>query len=158
MIEIERIEDQLRRSLDGEAWHGPALRELLVDVTAEEAAAKPLANAHSIWEIVLHIISAQRLVSERLKGKPTVLAAEEDWPTIPEESAAAWSTTIQELHDTNERLRQAVLQLGDARLDKPIVEGFSSIYVTLHGTVQHNLYHGGQIAVLKKALRANLTE
>jgi uncharacterized damage-inducible protein DinB len=151
MTEIERIEDQLKRSLEGEAWHGPALQELLVDVTAEQAAAEPAPSVHSFWEIVLHIIGTQRLVCERLQGKPTVLPAEEDWPRLPNPSEAAWTGTKQELHDITERLRQAIRPLDESRLEEPIVEGFSSIYVTLHGTVQHNLYHGGQIAVLKKA-------
>jgi uncharacterized damage-inducible protein DinB len=155
MTEIERIEDQLKRSLEGEAWHGPALEELLVDVTAEQAAAKRAASVHSIWEIVLHIISTQRLVCERLQGKPTVLPAEEDWPPITDESEAAWTGTKRELRDSTKRLRQAIRLLDESRLEEPIVEGFSSIYVTLHGSVQHNLYHGGQIAVLKKAFQTN---
>jgi uncharacterized damage-inducible protein DinB len=155
MTEIERIEDQLKRSLEGEAWHGPALQELLIDVTAEQAAAKPAASVHSIWEIVLHIISDQRLVCERLHGKPTVLPAEEAWPLITDQSEAAWADTKKELHDSTKRLRQAIRLLDESRLEEPIVEGFSSVYVTLHGTVQHNLYHGGQIAVLKKAFQTN---
>jgi uncharacterized damage-inducible protein DinB len=155
MTEIERIEDQLKRSLEGDAWHGPALEELLVDVTAEQAAAKLALSVHSIWEIVLHIISDQRLVCERLQGKPTVLPAEEDWPRIPDQSEAAWTGTKQELHDSTKRLRQAIRLLDESRLEEPIVERFSSIYVTLHGTVQHNLYHAGQIAILKKAFQTN---
>jgi len=169
MTEIERIEDQLKRSLEGEAWHGPALKELLVDVTTEQAAAKPAASVHSIWEIVLHIISTQRLVCERLQGKPaafefdaqrfgfaaTVLPAEEDWPPITDQSEAAWAGTKRELRESTERLRKAIRLLDESRLEAPIVEGFSSIYVTLHGTVQHNLYHGGQIALLKKAFQTN---
>ncbi len=155
MTEIERIEDQLKRSLEGEAWHGPAVEELLVDVTAERAAAKLALSVHSIWEIVLHIISDQRLVCERLQGKPTVLPAEEDWLPITDQSEAAWTGTKRELREINERLRQAVRLLDESRLEEPIVEGFSSIYVTLHGTVQHTLYHGGQIALLKKAFQTN---
>jgi len=145
----------LKRSLEGEAWHGPALEELLLDVTAERAAVKPAPSVHSIWEIVLHIISTQRLVCERLQGKPTVLPAEEDWPPNTDQSEAAWAGTKRELREITERLRQAVRLLDESRLEEPIVEGFSSIYVTLHGTVQHNLYHGGQIAVLKKAFQTN---
>jgi uncharacterized damage-inducible protein DinB len=156
MTEIKRIEDQLKRSLEGEAWHGPALEELLVDVTAEQAAAKPAPSVHSIWEIVLHIIGDQRLVCERLQGKPTVLPDEEDWPLIRDESEAAWTGTKQELRDSTDRLRKAIRLVDESRLDEPIVEGFSSVYVTLHGTVQHNLYHGGQIAILKKAFHTNI--
>jgi uncharacterized damage-inducible protein DinB len=155
MTEIERIENQLKRSLEGEAWHGPSVEELLVDVTAEQAAAKPVPSVHSIWEIVLHIINDQRLVCERLQGKPTVLPAEEDWQPITDQSAAAWTSTKRELREINQRLRQAVRLLDERVLEDPIVEGFSSIYVTLHGTVQHSLYHAGQIAVLKKAFQTN---
>lgn len=157
MTEIERIEAQLKRSLEGGAWHGPALEELLIDVTAEQAAAKPAPSVHSICEIVLHITSTERLVCERLQGKPTVLPAEEDWPPITDQSEAAWTGTKLGLREINERLRKAVRLLDERRLEDPIVEGFSSIYVTLHGTVQHNLYHAGQIALLKKSFRKHQT-
>ena len=53
--EAARIADQLRRAFDGTAWHGPSLMELLDDVDAATAAAKPLAKVHSIWELVLHV-------------------------------------------------------------------------------------------------------
>src|ERR1041385_2923573 len=154
MNEIERIEDQLRRSIEGEAWHGPALNELLNDVTAEEAAAKPIPDAHSIWEILLHIITDQELVLERLAGKPASYSGEQDWPPVREESSAAWASTIRSLNETSARLRKAILELDVTRLDKPIVEGFSSVYTTLQGDVQHNLYHAGQIALIKKAIRS----
>jgi len=71
MNEIMRIEDQLRRAIEGEAWHGPSINELLQDVTAGEAAAKPITHAHSIWEILLHVISTQEIVLERLAGSFT---------------------------------------------------------------------------------------
>jgi uncharacterized damage-inducible protein DinB len=154
MTEIERIEDQLRRSIEGDAWHGPALNELLKDLTAAEAAAKPIPHAHSIWEILLHIITDQELVLERLGGKPASYSGEQDWPPVSDESSAAWSAAIRSLNDTNARLRKAILKLDATQLDKPIVEGFSSVYMTLHGDAQHNLYHAGQIALLKKAIRS----
>jgi hypothetical protein len=66
MKEVERIEDQLRRSLEGEAWHGPELLELLQDVSADEAAAKPLPSVHSICEISLHIIHWEELILSSL--------------------------------------------------------------------------------------------
>jgi len=154
MNEIVRIEDQLRRSIEGEAWHGPSINELLQDVTAGEAAAKPITHANSIWEILLHVISTQEIVLERLAGKPATDYGENDWPPVRNESSAAWSSALRSLSDTSARLRNAVLELEARHLDEPIVEGFSSVYVTVHGTVQHNLYHGGQIALLKKAIRS----
>ena len=150
MTEIRRIADQLKRSLEGEAWHGPALRELLADVTPRQAAAKPLAGAHSIWEIVLHIIGSGGLVCERLEGKPRVFSPEEDWPPVIDTSDEAWRAALQALTDVHQKLQRLLLSVPENRLDEPIVKGASSIYVTLQGIVQHNIYHAGQIAVLKK--------
>jgi len=136
--------------MEGEAWHGPALRELLADVTAQQAAAKPLAGAHSIWEIVLHVIGSEGLVCERLEGKPGVLSPEEDWPPVMETSDEAWRAALQALTDVHQKLQQLLLSVPENRLAEPIVEGASSTYVNVHGIVQHNIYHAGQIAVLKK--------
>jgi hypothetical protein len=69
MSEIQRIEDQLRRAFEGHAWHGPAVRELLADVTAAKAAGRPLPSAHSIWEIVLHMATWERVVRRRCRAK-----------------------------------------------------------------------------------------
>ena len=66
--EPKRLEEQLRRAHEGEAWHGPSLLEALAGVSAEQAAARPIAGAHSIWELVLHLGSDYSLVLRRLSG------------------------------------------------------------------------------------------
>ena len=67
--EAARIADQLRRAFYGGAWHGPALLELLEDVDAATAAAKPLSEVHSIWELVLHIAVWDDAALRRLDGE-----------------------------------------------------------------------------------------
>jgi uncharacterized damage-inducible protein DinB len=151
MREIERIQDQLRRAFEGPAWHGPSVKELLSDVTAEKAAARGVAGAHSIWEIVLHIGAWQEAARRRLAGERAELSTEEDWPLVSETSETAWRETLEALERDHLRLREALDGMDEARLTQPIVEGMSSVYVTLQGIVQHDLYHAGQIAVLKKA-------
>ena len=69
MGELERIEDQLRRGLEGGAWHGRAVLELLAGITAAQAHARPIPGAHGIWELVLHLGGAYRLVLRRLRGR-----------------------------------------------------------------------------------------
>src|SRR5882672_7872565 len=64
MSQIQTVINDLKDIHDGDAWHGPSLKEILSGVTAERAAAKPLANAHSIWEITSHIAA---LADERLR-------------------------------------------------------------------------------------------
>ncbi len=152
MSEIKRINGQLRRAFEGEAWHGPSLRELLDGVTAETAAAKPLPAAHSIWELVLHIAGWENVVRRRLAGEVLPdLADEENFPAIQNPSEAAWQQTLQELARNHHALREAIAKLDDAQLAESVPGKSYSVYGMLHGVIQHDLYHAGQIALLKKA-------
>lgn len=155
MSEVERIEDQLKRAHEGDAWHGPSVSELLSDVTAEQAAARPIEGAHNIWELALHIAAWEDGVRRRLINERAEVTDEENFPNVTDTSEEAWKRTIEEVRDANRRLREAVLQTEDERLDEPVMprDGMSSTYVTLHGAVQHTLYHTGQIAILKKIWR-----
>lgn len=152
--EVERIEDQLKRTHEGNAWHGPSVSELLSDVTAQIAAARPIESAHSIWELALHIAAWEDAVRRRLINERAEVTDEENFPTITDTSEESWKRTVEHVRNANKRLREAVVQTGDERLNEPIMpqEGMSSTYVTLHGAVQHTLYHAGQIALLKKIL------
>jgi len=151
MDEIKRIDDQLRRAFEGHAWHGPSLRELLADVTAEQATARPIPGAHSIWEIALHIAAWHEGVRRRVEGERVELSPEEDWPPVASTSEAAWQDALAVLERTHTELRRTVSRLADARLQEMVVGKDHSVYVMLHGLIQHNLYHAGQIALLKKA-------
>ena len=152
MKETERISDQLKRSFDGKAWHGPAVKELLKDVSAADAAARPIPGAHNIWELTLHIGAWEKAGLRRLNGDRAELSDEEDWSAVTDRSEETWSRLKADLEQSHQQLVQAIENLDEARLDQPIVEGLSTVYVTLHGVIQHNLYHAGQIAILKKAL------
>src|SRR5450755_1963228 len=151
-METKRIASQLRRSYEGEAWHGPSLRELLVDVTAERAAAKPLAGTHSIWELVLHIDAWERAALSVVGGSRfDVLAGDADWPPLRETSAEAWQGALDRLESTTRELVAVIRAMDDARLEELAGGREFNLYFLLHGVVQHNLYHAGQIALLKKA-------
>jgi uncharacterized damage-inducible protein DinB len=150
MTEVERIEDQLKRAFEGEAWHGPSVQELLADVTARRAAARPLDNAHSIWEIVLHLAAWDGVVRRRIEGERVEAPDEGDWPLVTDTTEAAWNDTLEWLKNNHMKLRQTISGLSDSRLDEPVAGGKSSAYITIHGSIQHYLYHAGQIALLKK--------
>ena len=82
--EVERIVDQLEREHAGEPWHGTALAAVLQRVTAEQAARRPLAGGHSIWEIVLHMTAWKNEVRHRLSGALAGEPREGDWPPVGE--------------------------------------------------------------------------
>ena len=151
MKETERIRDQLQRAFAGDAWHGPAVLEILENVTASQAATRPIAGAHSIWELVLHIKAWSDACRRRLAGDRAELADEENFPPIDDTSDEAWQNAQTSLRESQQRLNEAIAAIDETRLDEPILGGMPSVYITLHGAVQHSLYHAGQIAILKKA-------
>lgn len=151
MKETERIRDQLQRAFAGDAWHGPSVLEILENVTASQAATRPIAGAHSIWELVLHIKAWSDACRRRLAGDRAELADEENFPLIDDTSDEAWQNAQTSLRESQQRLNEAIAAVDETRLDQPILEGMPSVYITLHGAVQHSLYHAGQIAILKKA-------
>ena len=152
--EIRRIDEQLRRAFDGEAWHGPAVREALDGVSAAEAAAHPIPGAHSMWELVLHLCGTYGLVLRRLAGDGRQLTDAEDWPAVPEPTAGNWREAVATLTQRNADLRRAVRSFPVDRLDQPLVpEAPYTAYTQFIGLTQHDLYHAGQMSLLKKALR-----
>lgn len=152
MTETHRINSQLKRAQEGEAWHGPSLRELLDGVTAEQAAAKPIPNAHSIWELVNHIIAWEQIVRRRLEGEVVSEVPDEmNFPPVNDPSETAWQATLQSLAASNRSLRESIKRIDDAKLEKTVPGEKYNNYFMLHGAIQHDLYHAGQIALLKKA-------
>jgi uncharacterized damage-inducible protein DinB len=157
MKETERIADQLKRAFIGEAWHGPAVFEILKGITSQQAAARPIAGGHSIWELVLHITAWTNAGLRRLQGEPAQLTDAEDFPAVMASDERGWEQAMEVTKQAYEELRRAILLVEDSSLDQSIVEGLSSVYVTLHGVIQHSLYHAGQIAILKKAFSERQT-
>jgi uncharacterized damage-inducible protein DinB len=147
-IETERIADQLRRMYDGPAWHGPALRELLDGINEQQAGARPIPNAHSIWELVLHITAWIRIARERLSATQTRdHTAEENWPRV----SRSWPDALVVLDYEFQALQRAMLSFPDGRLNDPAPASEpQTFYILLHGVIQHIAYHGGQIALLRK--------
>jgi uncharacterized damage-inducible protein DinB len=145
--EIERILDQHERAYRGDAWHGPSLRKILEDIGDAASAAKPLAAAHSIREIVAHIGAWQEEGVRRIEGRGGALDSAEDWP-----EAADWDAILERLDASHAAFARAVASLEDEALDEKVKGRRESFYVLLHGIIQHNLYHAGQIAILKKSM------
>jgi uncharacterized damage-inducible protein DinB len=154
MGEIDRILDQMDRAFSGDAWHGPPLTSLIDGLLAEDASKHAVEGAHSVCEIVQHITAWNTIVGRELMGEALSITSEQDWPPVSELSEAAWQKTVENLVEAHSRLRAAVQGLRDEQLEeRPSQRTDNSRYVMLHGVVQHDLYHAGQIAVLKKALR-----
>jgi uncharacterized damage-inducible protein DinB len=145
------IAEQLRRAFEGEAWHGPALLELLQDVDATTAAAKPLSDAHSIWELVLHVAVWDGAALSRLAGVITQPTGVANFPVVSKPTSAEWRKTVAHAKRVHDRLVKTVASLPDPRLRERVPGKKYDFHFMLHGIAQHELYHAGQIAILKKA-------
>jgi uncharacterized damage-inducible protein DinB len=150
MDEIKRIVDLLDRAGSGDAWHGPPVDATLAGVTARQAAARPVPGAHSIWELALHIAVWDRVVMRRLTGERYEPTSAEDWP-VGGTTDDGWQRTLADVRAARAELRAAILAFDGAHLAETVPGKGYSFYVMLHGVVQHDLYHAGQIALLKKA-------
>ena len=155
---LELIVDQLQREHSGDPWHGSPLRDILSGVDAAKAARKPLAGAHSIWELVLHITGWKLEVAKRARGGPASEPAAGDWPAVGEPTELRWRAALEALDAAHHSLIAAVEALREEQLLTPTVDPRNrplgtgvSYYVMLHGIVQHDVYHSGQIALLMKA-------
>jgi len=153
MTETFRLADQIRRAFEGNAWHGDSLLELLAGVNAKTAAAKPIKDAHSIWELLLHIAAWDDAVRRRTGGEAVTLSDAQNFPPVKDVSEAAWRQAIESVKGVHNELIKAVAAFPDARLQDPVpgkTQNYYNFYYMFSGIVQHELYHAGQIALLKK--------
>jgi hypothetical protein len=148
-----RIADQLRRAFAGDAWHGPSLLELLDSVTSKQAVARPLPSGHTIWELVLHIDLYVGVACEATWGvpMPRLYGTGKDWLAGTEGGDGAWVDARDRLFQSGERLAKAIALFADSRLQDTVPGREYDFYYLFHGIVQHSLYHGGQIAMLRRA-------
>ena len=157
--EAARLIDELTRAIEGDPWHGTPIAGLLDRVTVADASAHPIPGAHSIWEIVCHMTAWTNEVARRLAGHPAGVPLEGDWPPTSGGDQAAWHRDITRLFESHQRLVAMLQAFTDAQVLEPTTDPRDSEtgsgvtrYVLAHGLAQHHAYHGGQIAMIKKAL------
>ena len=150
MSEIQTIIDELKDIHDGDAWHGPSLKEILSGVNAEQASAKPLANAHNIWELTLHISAWEGVFIRRLAGLQMDEPEEGDFPVVTDASQEAWRRTLARFDERHHSLIEVVSALTDERLSEIVPGKDYTVEYMLRGLMRHHVYHAGQIALLKK--------
>ncbi len=158
MGDIERLLDQLDRSWEGESWHGPAAMPLLTQLTPAQAAARPIPGAHSAWELALHMRTWHEIAARRLQGEDVEPTPEENFPAVPRPSSGAWQSALDALTASRARLRAVVAGLDPGALDRATPGARWSAHQLVHGVIQHDLYHAGQIALLAKATTARASE
>jgi uncharacterized damage-inducible protein DinB len=146
--EVQNIIALLNSTFEKNAWHGPAVREVLKDLLPAQAF-HHLENTHSIIELIAHMTSWRVFVIRKLEGDQDYKVTDEmNFPAITDLQKA-----IIDLEESQSRLLATLSQFSEARLHEIVPHGSYrySYYTLLHGIIHHDLYHLGQIALLKKA-------
>jgi uncharacterized damage-inducible protein DinB len=152
MSEISFAVEQLNRIHKGPAWHGPSLTEAVAGVSAENAARRLNAGAHSIGDLVHHIAGWDNVFGLRLKGEPTDEPSEGDFPASTSNSAEQWAELIARLDRAHGQLVEAVSSLNASNLEELVVGKEYTKRFLIDGAILHHVYHTGQIVILKRAL------
>jgi uncharacterized damage-inducible protein DinB len=147
--EIARIAGLMEQTFEGSPYYGDSVLGALEHVTAEVAIQRPPWSAHSIWDLVAHLTAELQYAREVVEGTAGPWTeGETTWPAIPDSSKEAWRDAVEGLKKANRAFVGAVKQLDDTVLDKQPIRVRGPFYLMLHGTMQHSIYHAGQISLL----------
>jgi uncharacterized damage-inducible protein DinB len=149
--DIQRILTHYDGVFSGNPWHGDPVWQVLDGISAQQAATRPVPAAHTIWEIVMHMIFWEDVVTQRLAGQRAGLVEELNFPPMPEITGENWRRTLDQFRASNENFRAALAKLDPAKLNELTAAGKRTYYGEAHGIIEHHVYHLGQIALLQKA-------
>ena len=157
-----RSADELASTIDGHAWYGDSLREILANVTADQARARPIADGHSIWEIVAHLDAWIGFFSRAIDGDPIpawpAMPKELDWPPIDRGNDQTWQECLRSFFAHHLTFAEKIRTFGDERLEATVPGRTYSFSRMFQSASLHAAYHAGQIALLKKAVDRSTVE
>ncbi len=155
--ETLRIIDLLNDTYESEqAWHGPSVVEALKDISPKMSEARLSSNTHSIAEIVYHLTNWRIFAVKKLQGDAQfdIRTRDKDWKMFPVVDEMEWETLQMELSLTQEELISELEKTESDDFLEEIVPGRDySFYTLLHGVIHHDLYHTGQVSLIKKGLQ-----
>lgn len=147
--ETEKISSLLKRTFEHGAWHGPSVKEALKGVD-KNIALKRLNNTHSIIELVAHMTSWRRYVINRLQGNNSYIVSDEmNFPKLDN-----WDNVLRELEESQDDLLELINEFPVYKLSElvPVSEHNYTYYTLLNGIIHHDVYHAGQIMLIRRAL------
>ena len=148
--EIQNLVSLLTQTYEKGAWHGPSVKEGLGNISDEQAFGR-LPDTHSIIELVGHMTAWRTYVLEKLKGNVAYKVSDES--NFPQ--SKNWKQALERLDESQDLLIRAIEKFPEEKLNEKVA-GFIdpySYYILLHSIIHHDLYHTGQIILIKKATR-----
>ena len=159
MTRSEKLSIELHNSVFGDPWHGASLEKVLENIPLENTFHKPISSAHNIIELTLHINAWTEEALNRFNGNIPAEPSMGDWPTPQFQTEEYWLAVKQKLFADTNKLIFAIKNFPEDKLDE-IVGGERNVALgtgfsfdgLIIGLIQHNAYHSGQIALIKKSV------
>lgn len=152
MSETKRISNLYQSLYNGNPWLEVTLQKTLQDVSASEAYRKINPNLNTIWEIVNHLIQWRRNILLRVQGETVKTPDHNYFVPVLDSSEAAWEQSLQTLAKSQETWNAFFEDFDDEDLAKVYINNGHTYYEHIHGIIQHDVYHLGQIVILKKLI------
>ena len=161
--EIRILLNELKEAYQGPTWHGPTLRGSLRRVNATQAAARPSRDRHNIWELTIHSAYWKYAVRRQLQSDPLGTFGEDGSnffarPAANENPAArekSWRKDLAKLKREHAALLSAVRKVRESDLDRRVPKSKYTRRQMIHGVACHDVYHAGQIQLLKRLTAKN---
>lgn len=150
---MEHIIAQMKEAYEGDPWFGRNARLLLNEVNSETAMVQPNGQ-HSILQLVWHMINWKEFALSRLQPGSEDLHYFEvnDWRQLDHQDASLWTKGKERLLELNNALLLALEGKKDSWLSEPVRERSYSNRKLMFGILQHDIYHLGQIAYVRKVV------
>ncbi len=152
MLESKRVSNLYQSIYNGDPWLEVTLENTLKNVSAAQAYRKINPNLNTIWEIVNHLIQWRRNILKRVQGETITTPDHNYFVPVLDSSEAAWEQSLQNLAKSQELWNSFLNTFDDANFEKIYPTNNHTYYEHIHGIIQHDVYHLGQIVILKKLL------
>jgi hypothetical protein len=153
--ELALLLEVLDQAYDTKAWHGPNMRGSIRRLSAQQAAWRPSPRRHNIWELVVHAAYWKYTVRRRLLGEKrgSFPFKGSNWFVRPvERSEVAWQADRALLDEMHRTMREAIAALPERKLNTRIAGSIFLNKAWIYGIASHDLYHAGQIQLLKRMM------
>ena len=151
--ELKMYAAQLNENFSGEPWFGRNIQAILKEINEDIVSQKP-SGQHSILELLYHMINWRLFTINRLEKSTAMVKSfeENDWQVLDHQDKSLWQKGIDQLNDTQQRLLNLINTMKDEDLQTPVHERDYENRTLINGIIQHDIYHLGQIAYIKKML------
>jgi hypothetical protein len=150
---IQLLTQIVDQAFQRKSWHGTTLKGSIRGLTVDVAIWRPTSDRHNIWELILHTAYWKYIVRRRLTRDKTLRfdRSPSNWPALPQETIAKLlKVDITLLQSEHDQLMDAIEDFPPSHLDRCAPESSWSFAEHIHGAAAHDLYHAGQIQLLKK--------